>query len=228
MRILTWNIGCFSFLKYFKYFGIKCGGNKVMHEYFNPKLNADFVSSRVQELNPDVLILQEIFYKEDVKDILSLNTYSHQTLVNTWYHEHSILIASRVPHSVRQEGSFYVVSIGGFDIIPVHLHSFSASKRLQDIDCLSGIMHNHNNMILLGDTNIWQRSGFFMFSKDKKAYFSLLKSLVDVSSSILSTTYLGFSLDKIFCTKDIKVKSITAPKIRSHFMDHYPVYLDLE
>ena len=110
----------------------------------------------------------------------------------------------------------------------LHLNSFSAKKRFIDALFLSKLAEGIKRLIVLGDTNIWQCGHWFVFKYDKKAYRGLVKSLNDISRSILSTTYLGFSLDKVFCSKDIKVQNVTSPKVRSHFMDHYPVYFDLE
>jgi len=228
MKVLVWNIGCFSFLKYFKYFHIRSGGVDIRHEYFQPKLNGGFVSEKIGQIKPDIVFLQEFHEEEDVDSIDILNTYPYKHLIPTWYHDHSILIASKYEFQVLPEGNFYRVACNGFNFMPIHLNSFSAKKRFIDALFLSKLAEGIKRLIVLGDTNIWQCGHWFVFKYDKKAYRGLVKSLNDISRSILSTTYLGFSLDKVFCSKDIKVQNVTSPKVRSHFMDHYPVYFDLE
>lgn len=92
---------------------------------------------------------------------------------------------------------------------------------------LNEFAKNISNLIILGDTNIWSRGKKFIFSNDKKAYKILTEKLSDFSKKIISTTYAGFGLDKVFGSKNIQVKNIESPKIRSHFMDHYPIFFDI-
>lgn len=69
LRICTWNIGCFSFLKYVKYFEIKFKGQKIIHEYFQPKINGNFVSKHIEQINPDIIFLQEFYFPKDTESI---------------------------------------------------------------------------------------------------------------------------------------------------------------
>lgn len=227
IKILTWNIGCFSFLKYAKYFGIKFKNQKIIHEYFQPKINGGFVSKHIEEINPDVIFLQEFYFPEDIESIEILKNYPYQKLVNAWYHEHCILIASKKEFGIKEYKKFSIVFCEGLNFIPIHLNSFSALKRLDDSLILSEFSKNISNLIILGDTNIWSRGKNFIFSNDKKAYKILTEKLTDFSKEIISTTYAGLGLDKVFGSKNIQVKNIESPKIRSHFMDHYPIILDI-
>jgi hypothetical protein len=106
MKILTWNIGSFFFLKYAKYFGIKYKGQKILHEYFQPSINGGFVSEKIKKLNPDILFLQEFYHVEDTKSIEILKEYPYQKLIDTWYHKHSILVASKYEFIVTQNKNF--------------------------------------------------------------------------------------------------------------------------
>ena len=227
LRICTWNIGSFSFLKYAKYFGIKFKGQKIIHEYFQPKINGNFVSEYIEKINPDIIFLQEFYYSEDIKSIEVLKNYPFQKLVHAWYHEHCILIASKKEFEIREDKNFSIISCGKINFIPIHLNSFSALKRLDDSLILDKFADGISNLIILGDTNIWSRGEKFIFSNDKKAYKVLTKKLNDFSRKIVSTSYAGLGLDKVFGSKNIQVENIESPKIRSHFMDHYPILFDI-
>lgn len=227
IRIITWNIGSFSFLKYIKYFGIKYKSQKIIHEYFQPKINGDFVSKSIKKINPDILFLQEFYFAEDIKYINILKNYPYQKLINTWYHEHSILIASKDEFTVAEKDNFSIISCNGLNFIPIHLNSYYASKRLNDSITLSEITRNLQNIIILGDTNIWSRGSWFFFKNDRKAYKIIIKHFSDFSKKIISTSFFGLGFDKVFSSKNLKVTKIESPKIRSHFMDHYPVVFEL-
>jgi hypothetical protein len=227
IRILTWNIGSFSFLKYTRYFGMKYKGQKILHEYFQPNINGIFVSKSIEKLNPDVLFLQEFYYPEDVKSIEVLKNYPYKKLIHTWYHKHSILIASRYEFLITEENNFSIVSIKDLNFIPVHLNSFYASKRLKDGLILRELSKNIPNLLILGDTNIWSKGNRFLFSNDKKTYKIITEYLLDFSKKIFSTSYFGFGLDKIFGSKNIKVTKIESSRVRGDFMDHYPIVIDL-
>jgi endonuclease/exonuclease/phosphatase family metal-dependent hydrolase len=227
LKILTWNIGSFSFLKYAKYFGIKYKGQKVNHEYFQPKINGNFVSSYIEKTDPDIVFLQEFYSPEDVQSIEVLKNYPHKKLISAWYHKHCILVASKQPFEITEEGSFSIVSYGGLNFIPIHLNSFSALKRFKDATILNDVAKTISNAIILGDTNIWSRGTKFLFRNDKKTYEVFTENLVDLSRQLISTTCTGFGLDKAFGSHNIKLTDIQSPKIRGYFMDHYPVSFDI-
>ena len=228
IRIMTWNIGSFSFLKYIKYFGIKYKGQKIIHEYFQPKINGDFISKSIEKIDPDILFLQEFYFSEDTRYIEILKNYPYQKLINTWYHEHSILIASKYKFIISEKEKFPIVSCSGLNFIPIHLNSYYASKRLSDSITLNKIAKDSPNIIILGDTNIWSRRNFFFFKNDKGGYKIITEYLSDFSKEIISTSYFGLGFDKVFGSKNLKIVKVESPKIRSHFMDHYPVVFELE
>ena len=228
MKILTWNIGSFSFLKYAKYFGIRYKGQKIVHEYFQPVINGEFVSNQIKKINPDILFLQEFYDANDTKYIEALKDYPYQKLVDTWYHTHAILVASKYEFTVTERDNFSIVSCNGINFIPVHLNSFHASKRLEDAIILDRMIVELPNSLILGDTNIWSRGKMFLFRNDSEAYKTLCRNLADFSKDIISTSYFGLGLDKVFGSKEFQVVKIESPQIRSHFMDHYPIVIDLE
>ncbi len=228
MKILTWNIGSLFFLKYAKYFGFKYRGQKIIREYFQPVLNGEFVSNQIKKLNPDILFLQEFYDANDTKYIEALKDYPYQKLVDTWYHEHAILVASKYELTITESSNFSIVSCNGINFIPVHLNSFHASKRLEDAIILDHMVSELPNALVLGDTNIWSRGKMFLFKNDSKAYKTLCQNLLDFSKDIISTSYFGLGLDKVFGSRNLKVLKIESPKIRKDFMDHYPVIFDLD
>lgn len=227
IRIMTWNIGSFSFLKYMKYFGIKHKSQKIIHEYFQPKINGVFISESIEKINSDILFLQEFYFAEDVKYIDILKNYPYQKLMNTWYHKHSILIASKHEFIVTEKNNFSIISCNGLNLIPIHLNSYYASKRLEDLITLNKITEDLSNVVILGDTNIWSRGNFFFFRNDRRGYKIMIKNLIDFSKNIFSTSYFGLGFDKVFGSKNLKITKIESPKIRNHFMDHYPVVFEL-
>jgi endonuclease/exonuclease/phosphatase family metal-dependent hydrolase len=228
MKILTWNIGSFFFLKYAKYFGITYKGRRILHEYFQAHLNGYFISNYIKDINPDILFLQEFYLESDVEHIEILRNYPYKKLISTWYHKHSILVASKFEFTTEEKGYFTILNTKEMNMVPIHLNSFQALKRLNDILILDKITESLSNVLVLGDTNIWSRGTNFLFKNDRKAYDTITGKLNDFTKDIISTSYIGFGLDKAFGSKSLKVWKTESPKARSHFMDHYPVILELD
>lgn len=228
MRILTWNIGCFSYMKFAKYLNYSIKGIKINNEYFQPKLNGTFVSDFIEQRNPDIVFLQEIYNPADLDSIPALKNYPHKNLINSWYHTHSILIASKHEFTLTEKDNFNIVLCSGINFIPVHLNSFSAGKRLSECKKIAALAAMLPSTIVLGDTNIWSRGPNFIFQKDIAAYMALAIPLVDISKNLFSTTWIGYGLDKVFTSDNIKVSMIDCPHTRGRFMDHYPVVFEIE
>jgi endonuclease/exonuclease/phosphatase family metal-dependent hydrolase len=227
MKILTWNIGSFSFLKYTNSVNFSYKKNKILHEYFQPQINGAFVSDFIKKIGPDILFLQEIYSEKDILAIEALTHYSHQTLVSTWYHKHSILIASKSAFTIKSVGEFPVFDFGDMRIIPIHFNSFKATLRLKDVVFIKQAITTIQPVVVLGDTNFWKIKNFFFFRKDKEAYTLLTENLNDTSKQSGSTSVAGLEFDKIFCSKSIQVKRVTCKKVRGKFMDHYPLFVDI-
>lgn len=226
-KVLTWNIGCVFPLIYLKSFGIIYKKQKIIHQYFQPILNGTLVSKNIEEMNPDIMFLQEIWDPNDLGYIDVLKNYPYQKLLNSWYHKHSVLVASKNEFSIKDIGNFHIINCGGVNYIPVHLNSFSAQKRLDDADFLVKNLIDINNVVILGDTNIWSHGSTFLFNKDRLAYKKITKSFVDFSKKLLSTTIVGFGLDKVFGSSGLNIQNINSPRTRGDFMDHYPVSFDV-
>ena len=231
MKILTWNIGSFIFIKYFKYLGIKNIGNQpIENEYFQPILNGKFVSEQIREIDPDILFLEEFYTPDDSEYIPILKDYPYKKFINAWYRKDTILIASKEKIEIKMKKPYlYIISCcRNIHFIPVHLNSFQASIRLSEIKTINGLLKKLKNTILLGDVNIWSHGKVFLFKEDKILYKKLTTSLKDFSEHIKSTTFIGFSLDKIFGDTKLNIKNVKVIKKRGRYMDHYPLYAELD
>jgi endonuclease/exonuclease/phosphatase family metal-dependent hydrolase len=228
MKILTWNTGCYFFLKYAKYFGIAYRGQKILHEYFQPIINGAFISESIEKIDADILFLQEIFFQKDIQNIPWLKQYPYQKFMHTTYHKNQILIASKTEFSQSTRNGLSIISCAGFTFIPVHLSTFHASKRLLECVLIEEISKENKNVIVLGDTNMWSRGESLLFKDDRKAYQMLTWHLRNFSRKILSTSVMGLALDKVFGSENLNVISISSPRIRGSFMDHYPIILEIE
>ncbi len=226
-RVITWNIGCAFPLIYLKPLGITYKGQKITNQYFQPILNGELVSKKIESTNPDIIFLQEIWDPKDLEHISILKNYPHQKLLNSWYHKHSVLVASKNEFSVTKIGHFNIVSSMGINYMPIHFNSFSALKRLKDDEFLETHLNRFENIIILGDTNIWSRGSWFLFKNDKLAYNHLTNKFKDFSRKLMSTTIVGFGLDKVFGSQNLNIQNIKSPRIRGDFMDHYPIIFDI-
>ena len=225
-RILTWNVGVFQPLTYLRLLGIRLKNHHIEHEFFY-KYNSSFVSEYITKINPDIIILQEILSLDDIENISILQFYPHKKLLKAWG-DNNIFIVSKNEFSVEQKGIFHVIDFGNHIIIPLHLNSFSAVKRLQEASQLQQVVKQCiKPVVALGDTNIWKRGKRFLFKKDKKVYEQIVQDLYESSKDIISTHYFGFGIDKVFVSKQIETECF-CDKERGVFMDHYPVYCDIK
>lgn len=218
MRILTWNIGCFALTL------------RESSQYFRPDKNAILVSDTIANINPDFLFLQEFYDSMDVRKIEILTEYPHQMFLDMWYRKQTALVASKKPFTIYESSGFHIVSCEGFKIIPIHLNSYSASRRLEETRTLAELIGElgGDKIVVLGDTNIWTRKGFFLFSKDAKAYVHLTALLNERTTGIVSTNYIGFKLDNVFASQNVIIRKVESPRVRGEYMDHYPLFFEAD
>lgn len=226
-KVITWNIGSFSPLKFARVFKLKYNGQKILNKYFQPKINGIFISTSLEQIKPDIIFLQEIYNPGDIESIPILSQYAYKKLINTWYHKHSIIVASKKEFEAIEKNNFTIIKCNNINYIPIHLNSFYALKRYEDSIILNKIIEGLENVIILGDTNIWIRKNIFFFNNDKNTYLEFTKNLIDFSKNIISTTYVGLGFDKVFGSKNMKITNIQSIKIRGPFMDHYPVIFNM-
>ncbi len=229
MKAMSWNIGSYYFLTHAVKHEKSFQGHPIRTIYFQPELNGEFVSSQITAYDPDIIFLQEISSPEDTKHIPALGAYPHTSLLANVHHEHSMLVAAKQAFRASVEEGFTLIASGeGMTFLPIHLNAHRAVARHADTETLKRIAAKHSaRFVLLGDTNIWSRGDRCFVRNDRLAYHALTAHLTDVTSHLGSTTYFGLAFDKLFVSGDIKVKNITCPHIRSHFMDHYPLIADL-
>jgi len=213
-------------MKYAKHIGF---ASKDEYEYFQPDVNAHLVSNTIKTIDPDFLFLQEFWNPSDADTIEQLKEYPYRQFLDMWYRKSGACIASKKPFSIEIIDGFSIVHYENLNIIPIHLNSFSPLKRLEETTILNKISKSlSEKTIILGDTNIWSRKNFYLFSKDIQSYAKLCKSYSDVSAPIIATNFLGFKLDKVFTSKDIIIEKIESPRIRGDYMDHYPIFFDIQ
>ncbi|MBP9715125.1 MAG: hypothetical protein KBD52_01365 [Candidatus Pacebacteria bacterium] len=232
MRILTWNLGLSFFYKYYSFFGLALNGQRVKNEYFQSQY-LDFFVSKILEIKADICVLQEFYTKEDANVlVLKLkNVYPYHQSVSTWYHKHSILVLSSTPIESEHlsNSGFFLLETNNFSFVPIHLNSFRALKRLEQVKELLKEIENEEVDCIIGDTNFYNftENNHSLFLGDKKAYSNLSNLFEDATKSLLYTTILHLNFDKVFLRKDIKFKNTTCLHVGKKGMDHYPVYLDL-
>lgn len=225
MRLLTWNIGSFITRRYITW-GLQ---NLEQLEYFQPSLNSEFVTNTINHLQPDFIFLQEFYNKQDAEEISALKDYPFKKPLDMWYGKGRALIASKVPFKINTKNNIFYISLESFTIIPIHLNAYSTKHRLQEVEKIKTTFIDHINIILFGDFNIWNKKEFFIFRNDFKSSLLLKSFLRDLSQNISSTTFLGFSLDKVFTSANVVCKNKpSSPTWRGSYMDHYPLYFDID
>lgn len=234
MKILTWNLGLSWWCKYAHYFGLEIKGEKIKHEYFQ-KQHLETIVAKIEEINPTICILQEFYDEKDRLLMISKlgKKYPYNSSLHAWYHQHTIMVFSLDKIKVEQlsETGFYVVKTDSFSLVPIHLHSFSAEKRLKQIKNLLFEIEKSREKIdcVLGDTNFWcfGKKPYFLFKKDKITYGFLINKFNDATKNINRTVKSFMNFDKIFLLKDMQFKNPTCIQNNEKYMDHFPVFVDL-
>lgn len=221
MKIMSWNIGSMVPIKWriMDFFGCR-----AKHEYFQSE-NGRTVSCVLQNVEPDVVVLQEIWDPSDVLAIEFLDRYPYRVFCNTWYRDQSVCIASKHPIQVILADAVFRVE--GVHILPIHFDSFSAKKRVSDVTSLLHRLSGIDRAVILGDTNLWSWFSYCISQTDRISYMRLTSRLIDATKDA-ATGFLGASLDKIFVTKNLQVIegrsfSFGSWTDSSRFMDHRPV-----
>ncbi len=235
MKILTWNTGLFSWFKYAHFCGLKLQGEKIEHEYFQ-KAHANSIKNSIKEINAHVVVLQEFYTQEDRNLMIESlrEIYPYNVQIDTWYHEHAVMVLSRTPLTITKLGSsqFSAVKIEDLNIIPVHLNSFYPAKRLEQVQILQKELEalSWHKVCVLGDMNMWDIGGKkrFVFSNDKAAYYLLREHLTDCTEDVGSTTKVGLGLDKVFISHDFFLEGKTCIRKNAKYMDHYPVIVNIQ
>lgn len=222
-KVLTWNVGCFKPVEYLKTYK----GYAVKKQQFQ-QFNADFVSESIRQINPDIIFLLEITDEEDVDCIEALQAYPYRHLSKNTYHAHHILTASKMPYTTGEYAGCALVQNDGTTFLPVHLSTYHAAERLSDARKLDETAEGLQNVVVMGDTNMWSRGSVYFFKEDREAYKVLTSHCVDLTRKFRSTTRFLAGLDKVFVSKKFAHSTVHIPKIHGTFMDHYPLVIELK
>lgn len=226
MKVVSWNVGSYYFLNYAVKHRMAYHGTPIKSIYFQPELNGEFVSSQLASFDPDVVFLQEISSLDEASAIPALGKYPHKALLPNVHHEHSTLVAAKKPFEQTTKNGFRQIVTEGVTLLPVHLNAHHATARLADAALIAKMTEGRQRVIVIGDTNLWSRGNHCFAPKDREAYNTLTQHLVDVTTSIGSTSLFGFAFDKAFLSPDIHIETVASPRVRSHFMDHYPLVVN--
>lgn len=228
MRIVSWNVGSYYFLNYAVNHRLSYHGTPIESIYFQPTLNGEFVSNNLASFDPDIMFLQEISHLEEVQNLPVLDAYPHRTLLPNVHHEHSILVAAKEAIEQTSAHGFNLITFQGINFLPIHLNAHHAAARLADAALIAEIAKNSQRFVVIGDTNLWSWGRHAAMPKDRKAYEALTRHLLDATVKIHSTSLFGFAFDKAFVSPDLQVEHAQSPRLRSHFMDHYPLVIDVQ
>ncbi len=227
MKILTWNLGLYSWCKFYKNFNLKLNGEKVEHEYFQ-KQYANFVADFIKKENPDICFLQEFYTLEDIEILKFLlkDYFVEYKILNSWYHKHSILVLSKSDTNIEEirDTGFYKIESLNFKFIPVHLNSFSAVKRLDQLKSLEKTFVDID--CILGDTNFWSYKNYFLFNRDRIGYKLLINNNFKyIENDIGYTSKFLLNFDRVFYKNNNSKYSLEVKKVSRKLMDHYPVLI---
>ena len=227
-KILSWNVGSFFFLKYAAQLKLKHKGITIPHQYFNGKLNGDFVSENIVDINPDIIILQEVTEEKDLEYLPALIDYPFQKFVGTIYHDHFMLVASKTPLSMSKFGLYTIFDNGEFKFIPIHFAPLSSKTKQHEVRLIKEFTDNASRTLIIGDSNLWSIRGLFLLRGDKKAYKMLTDEMVDFGKWINRAVITGFEFDKVIGTPDITISDLQCLRRKQAFMDHFPIVVEVE
>lgn len=216
MKIISWNIGSFIWLKYFP---------SRKHQCFQLE-NLDKVSQAIKKENADIIFLQELMAEDIEKVINTFPEFTYFKIIDVENRISKILILSKYePVEVKHAINSYFI-INNINFLPIHLDAFSPQRRLLEVKSLLKDFTNQKS-IILGDSNLWVFNKYFFSSLDKKSYNLFLESLVDIFRYSKHTTKMLLSLDKVFISKDIKSKNEKIVKNKIDHMDHHMISFEI-
>lgn len=227
MKAVSWNVGSYYFLNPAVKYKMTYHGVPIESIYFQPELNGGFVSSQLASFDPDIIFLQEVQSLDDTKHIPALHNYPYMSLLANVHHEHSMLVAAKEPFEARSEKGIHLIKSAGTTFVPLHLNAHRASARLADAALIGELAEGRERIVIIGDTNLWSRGKHCFSPTDRKAYAKLTKYLLDVTANIPSTSLFGLAFDKAFVSADVQITKVRCHHVRSHFMDHYPLVVEL-
>ena len=179
------------------------------------KSSIEKVRAQIQELNPDIVLLQEVAGKRHLEELIDGTEYC-SVLGPSYEGEKSLenvaLLSKKKIRNIYYfpESNALSVSVPDYDIntTNVHLH-LRKRKRLEQIKHLLSKIKLRRT-ILGGDFNDYIGE-------------NPLGNFRSCTSKIGSTTLYGRHIDDILHTPDVKVESAKVLRNSFGLMDHYPV-----
>jgi len=212
MKIISWNIGNFIWLKHLPGKG----------HYAFQSGDIEEVATLLQKENADVIFLQEVPMGEDV-DMLSLRFKDHPFMfsISAYDRDSVSLFLSRYPIEEVHHTNSNDYIINSVTFFPIHLNAFSPKSRYSHVQNLLPDLPKSRG-IILGDTNFWILNGSFFSRRDKGSYKKIINNHIDILKNLGATCRFFLSLDKIFVTKDL---SYSQAKITKHTIGHIDHYM---
>ena len=213
MKIVSWNIGNFIWLKHLP-------GRS--HYAFQTE-NINNVSNIIKKEDADIVFLQEVMEGKDIE--LLVNTFSefpHFLKIRTGGRESVSLFLSKyeITEICHTNSNDYVIN--GITFFPIHLNAFSPRKRFEQASKLILDLPKEKG-IILGDTNFWIFNKFFFSNRDKISYSKIVADHTDILKKLGATCRFFLSLDKMFVTKDLDCKNTKIIKHKIGHIDHYMI-----
>ena len=213
MKIISWNIGNFIWLKHLP-------GRS--HYAFQSE-NVGEVSLLIKKENADVIFLQEIMDGKDVDLITeSFSEFPHFLKIKTGDRISVSLFLSKYEIREIHHTNSNDYTINGLSFFPIHLNAFSPRKRFEQANKLILDLPKEKGVIL-GDTNFWILNKFFFSSRDKTSYSKIVADHTDILKKLGATCRFFLSLDKMFVTKDLDCKNTKIIKHKIGHIDHYMI-----
>lgn len=217
MKIISWNIGNFIWLKYFP--------NRKHYAF--QKENIDDVTAMLIKEQADIIFLQEVPHGEEVELITQRFKDHIYTIAIPSYDKESVsLFLSKYPITELHHTYSNDYHINGITFFPIHLNAFSPEKRRTRVAKLLEDLPERRG-IILGDTNFWIYNNFFFSKRDKRSYKQITKNHIDILRDSGPTCRFFLSLDKIFITEDLNFKNQKITKHRIGHIDHYMISTEI-
>ena len=206
MKVVTLNVG--RLIPFFnRFFPIR-------------KSSIEKVRAQIQELNPDIVLLQEVAGERYLEELVEGTEY-YSVLGPSYEHVKSLenvaLLSKREIRDISYvpESNAISVTIPDYDINTTNVHlNLGKKKRLRQIKHLLSKIKLRRT-ILGGDFN-----GYI--GENNMGDFH------SCTSKIGSTTLYGRHIDDILHTPDVKVESTKVINSTFGLMDHYPVMAIIE
>ncbi len=217
MKVVSWNIGNFIWIKHFP----------GRDHYAFQRDNIDEVIPVLKHANADVMFLQEVLPEDCDLIAEHFEDHKYRLSIHTGERESVSLFISRFPIEDIEHTHSHDYRINGVTFFPIHLYAFSPRVRhMQTRNLLPDLPGKKG--VILGDTNFWILYKKFLSTRDKQSYDAICEDHVDILEHLGPTCRMFLSLDKIFVTKDLRYSHAKITSHRIGHIDHYMISADID